>query len=163
LATETENDTTEELAEVQPITSATQARVVAALVLAGCLGVLGLAAWLEPDPRGYGTAERFGGPCGMLVTTGLPCPTCGMTTAFAYAVRGRFLAAAWAQPAGLVLALATGALAGVSLWTLGRGRWPQISVWIMPHHLFLILLVVLLGGWAYKLVMVLLDKDFPYR
>ena len=56
----------------------------------------------------------------MVVVWGLPCPTCGMTTAFAHTVRGRWLAAARAQPAGFVAAIATALLAGVSAELLAR-------------------------------------------
>lgn len=60
------------------------------------LGVLlaagfGLAATLEPDPRGYGTHERFGlPPCSFRLWWGLPCPSCGSTTSFAHFVRGHW-------------------------------------------------------------------------
>lgn len=97
----------------------------AALVLLSCLGLLGLAAWLKPDPRGYGTHEQFGsGPCGMIIVTGYPCPTCGMTTAFAHTVRGQWYRAFMAQPAGFVAALGTIAAAVVAVWALATGRWP---------------------------------------
>jgi hypothetical protein len=77
--------------------------------------VLALAAFARPDPRGYGThSSAFGlPPCGFREWTGLPCATCGMTTAFAHAVRGHVLEAARAQPLGLLLALASAALAAL--------------------------------------------------
>jgi Protein of unknown function (DUF2752) len=76
-----------------------------ALAALGAVGVLATARRLEPDPRGYGTHVRLGlPPCQFLAVTGYRCPSCGMTTAFACAVRGR-LGAAWrANPAGSLLA-----------------------------------------------------------
>lgn len=76
---------------------------VSALVL---VGLFALACWLEPDPRGYGTHERLGlPPCAFATITRTPCPSCGMTTAFAWLVRGN-LARSWAaNPAGLGLAM----------------------------------------------------------
>ena len=103
----------------------------------GCALVLGAAAMLEPDARGYGTHTQLGLPsCGFRFLTGLPCPGCGLTTAFAYAIRGEWLLASSANPLGMllfVLVCATvplsiaGALRGWSLDTLFErfflGRW----------------------------------------
>ena len=130
-----------------------------------CLTVLGFAAGLPPDGRGYGTHTKLGsGPCGFLVMTGYPCPTCGMTTAFAHTVRGQWWSAARAQPAGFVLALA--ALGGVllSVFALAAGKWPS-APWLTerPFWLFFGLLVVLLGGWAFKIVAGLLDHSLQFR
>lgn len=145
--------------------SPTRARLLATVLLAGGGAVLGLSVYLEPDPRGYGTAEQLGtGPCGMLVMTGLPCPTCGMTTAFAHTVRGQWLRAFRVQPAGFVLALGTLGVVGVSAWALVRGRWPRLGLWfITPHRLFLWLLIVLLGSWLFKICVGLMDGTLPYR
>jgi hypothetical protein len=75
---------------------------IAGLVL---LAVLGLARWLRPDPRGFGTHGQLGlPPCQFRATIGLPCPSCGLTTAFAWMVRGRPDQAWRANPAGCVLA-----------------------------------------------------------
>ena len=140
-------------------------RTAAGLVLLGCLAILSLAAWLKPDPHGFGTHAQLGtGPCGALVMTGYPCPTCGMTTAFAHTVRGQWLRAFWVQPAGFVLALGTIALGGVAGWTVLYGRWPRLRLrFVTPYRLFLGLLVLLLGGWAFKIVVGLAEGTLPYR
>ncbi len=78
-----------------------------ALVLAalGLVGVLGVARQLEPDPRGFGTHTQLGlAPCAFALVTGHPCPTCGMTTSFAWFARGRFDRSWRANPAGSLLA-----------------------------------------------------------
>ena len=73
---------------------------------------LAIAARLEPDPRGHGTHEQLGlSPCAFKALTGRLCPTCGMTTAFAWTVRGRWSEAWSANPAGCGLALLIGPLA----------------------------------------------------
>ena len=79
----------------------------ALIVLAlGLTVVFAIAAGLRPDPRGYGTHEQLGRPpCAILKLTGRPCPTCGMTTAFAWFVRGRPARSWRANPAGLLMAL----------------------------------------------------------
>ncbi|RMF84210.1 MAG: DUF2752 domain-containing protein [Planctomycetota bacterium] len=132
-------------------------RFWAGVVFVGCAAVLGLAAYLKPAPSGVGTHCQLGlGQCGMLATTGLPCPTCGMTTAFANTVRGRLGAAFLAQPTGMILALATMAALLLSAWTVVVGRLPRDGAWIPgPYATCLTLLVLLLGGWAFKIAMVL--------
>ena len=73
---------------------------------AGILGLLVLARKLEPDPRGFGTHTQLGmRPCSFLAMTGRPCPACGMTTAFAWFLRGRIDRSWQANPAGCVLAV----------------------------------------------------------
>jgi hypothetical protein len=73
---------------------------------AGLMGLLAIAIRLEPDPRGFGTHTQLGlGPCAYLTSTGRLCPTCGMTTAYAWVVRGN-LGRSWqANPAGCLFAL----------------------------------------------------------
>jgi hypothetical protein len=135
----------------------------AAAVLAACTTVLGLSAYLKPDPRGYGTHAQLGtGQCGILIVTGYPCPTCGMTTAFAHAVRGQWWRSFLAQPGGFVMAVATMVLAVVSAWTLIRGRWPAVRLpWVTPFRLLMGFLVLLLGSWAFKIVLGLALGTLP--
>jgi hypothetical protein len=128
-------------------------RATAALILAGCVSLFTIATRLEPAAGGIGTHEQLGlPPCGMAMIWGLPCPTCGMTTAFAYAARGQFAAAFHAQPAGLTLALATGLGAFAAGGTLVTGRsyrvnWTRLS----PTAVGFGVVAVVLGAWVYKL------------
>ncbi len=76
------------------------------LAAAGLAGLLGLARCLVPDPRGYGTHVQLGlQPCTFATLTGRPCPTCGMTTAFAWFMRARLDRSWQANPAGCLFAL----------------------------------------------------------
>jgi hypothetical protein len=79
------------------------------LVAAACLaGLLIVARELEPDPRGFGTHTQLGLPrCAFLNGTGRLCPTCGMTTSFAWFTRGRIDRSWQANPAGCLYALLT--------------------------------------------------------
>jgi hypothetical protein len=75
---------------------------------ASLVGLLGLAKTLKPDPRGFGTHTQLGlRPCVFATLTRRPCPTCGMTTAFAWYTRGRIDRAWQANPAGCLFALLT--------------------------------------------------------
>lgn len=141
------------------------ARLIAAGVAAGCATVLVAAASLTPDPRGQGTHEQLGlPPCTMVMFTGYPCPTCGMTTAFAYAVRGRFIAAFSAQPAGLAIALGVMAAFGLSGGTLVTGRvWAVNWYRVTPGRIALVVVLVVLAAWGYKLMLGLLSGALPMR
>ena len=79
----------------------------AAIALASAV-VLTVATILSPASEGLGTHRALGLPqCGWIVSMDLPCPTCGMTTAFSHAANGSFLASATTQPLGFLLALIT--------------------------------------------------------
>lgn len=148
-----------------PLYTPTQRRWMAAAWLAGALAILGVAIWLSPDDKGYGTHRQMGlGKCGMLVNTGLPCPTCGMTTAFSHTVRAQLVSAFWAQPGGLLLALALVASVPIAARVLWTGRRPPIQPerYSATFMLF-VMLVVLVGGWGFKLLIGLADGTFPDR
>lgn len=99
------------------------ARVGLSALAALLIGLVATAGRLTPDPRGYGTHEQLGlPPCAILRLTGRPCPTCGMTTSFAWFVRGE-LARSWrANPAGPAAAAACLALVPWLLAVAARGR-----------------------------------------
>lgn len=123
------------------------------LLLALCLLLLGLGLWLSPDPSGVGTHRQLGlSACAYLARTGRPCPTCGATTAFSLAARGRLAAALAVQPLGvLVWALAV-LLAGLCLHALLARRTLLLRLWAFPWAtgLFVLAALVLLC-WLYRL------------
>ncbi len=137
-------------------------RLTALMVFLGVAGIMGMAWYMNPDPKGIGTHQRLGlPPCGFLVTTGLPCPTCGMTTAFAHTVRGHLLEATRAQPAGTVLALFTIALGVVAVVVMITGRRLELNWYrINPMRVLVASLVIFVGSWTFKVVMVLLERPY---
>jgi hypothetical protein len=144
---------------------AMKARLAWAAVAVICCVILGLAAWLRPDARGFGTHEALGlEPCGFVIYAGLPCPTCGMTTAYSYLMHGRPLAALLAQPAGFALCLGTIVLAAWAAVAAARGRMPIIN-WerVGAVRLSLTVALVLVGGWAIKLAIGLATGALPLR
>ena len=81
--------------------AASAGRLAHLAVAAGLAATLAFAWLLTPDPRGVGTHEQLLLlPCNFYRLTELPCPFCGMTTAFAHMARGQALEALSAQPAG---------------------------------------------------------------
>ena len=134
------------------------ARIISAAVLAGCLGLLGVARTLNPSPAGHGTHQQLGlPPCSFVMMFAYPCPTCGMTTAFAHTVRGNLPAALSAHPGGLLLSLATAAGVGLSLSVLVSGRvWAVNWIRVSPTWLVAGAAGFILGGWAYKVALIAL-------
>jgi hypothetical protein len=93
------------------------------LLALGLAVVFGVARWLEPSPKGFGTHTQLGlPPCHFLWVTGRPCPTCGMTTAFAWFVRGRLDRSWQANPVGVLLAASCLALIPWLLAGAVRGK-----------------------------------------
>jgi hypothetical protein len=89
----------------------------------GLAAVFGVARWLEPDPRGFGTHTQLGlAPCMFAQLTGTRCPSCGMTTSFAWFVRGRFDRSWRANAAGSLLAPTCAVLIPWLLAGAARGR-----------------------------------------
>jgi hypothetical protein len=131
------------------------ARVPSALLFLAGAAVLAVSAHLKPDPTGMGTHEQLGlPPCGFLLATHLPCPTCGYTTAFALAAHGRLWAALRTQPAGFILALAVTALTLVSAYSLAAGVSLARLARLLRPGVFVALGALVLGAWVYKVLIV---------
>lgn len=130
------------------------ARVAGGAILAGCVSLFAVASRLEPMTSGIGTHEQLGlPPCGMAVLWGVPCPTCGMTTAFAYAARGRWASSFHAQPAGLAVAVGIAGIAAIAMRTLATGRTHRVNWYrLAPARVGIGVVSVLLAGWAYKII-----------
>lgn len=72
----------------------------------GLLSLLLVTRFLTPNESGMGTHRALGlPPCGAIVMWGVPCPSCGMTTSWAWFVRGNFVRSWLANPGGLLLAV----------------------------------------------------------
>jgi hypothetical protein len=88
--------------------SPANARAFWAVCAAVAAGVLVIARVLTPDPSGFGTHTQLGlPPCFFLQLTSLPCPACGLTTAFAHMARLEITSALHANVLGLPLFLLT--------------------------------------------------------
>ncbi|MBI5722863.1 MAG: DUF2752 domain-containing protein [Planctomycetes bacterium] len=128
-----------------------------------CLGLLAVAAILSPSGLGHGTHTDLKLPaCGFLARTGYPCPTCGMTTAFAAMMHGRFGLAFGAQPFGAVLAIVVSCLALAGLAELFTAK--SILHLLRPGYWMLWAgLAALIVGWALKIVIGLASGSLPVR
>ena len=130
-------------------------RIPSIVIFAACGMVLGLAVYLTPDPSGVGTHAQLGWPftpCSAMEVWGIPCPTCGMTTAFAHAVRFQWLRAFLVQPAGFLTALVTIVVWIVSGATVVTGRkWGVNWYRVRPGWTVLWTVVIVLVAWGYKI------------
>jgi len=128
-------------------------RATAAGLGLGACALLALAVWLPPDARGLGTHQQLGlPPCSFRALFGLPCPTCGMTTAWSCLVRGQVAAACRANLGGAAL----GATAILAVpWLLAAavaGRWlvvrptaERVAWWLSA------VTAAALAHWAWRL------------
>lgn len=131
-----------------------RARMIALAVFALGTAVFVVAAFVQPSPQQIGTHTQLGfPPCTAMLLTGHPCPSCGMTTAFAWTVRGRVDQAFAAQPAGAALALGTFVTILAAFSTLVTGKtWRVNWVLLPPHRLAAAAVMILLAAWIYKLI-----------
>ena len=132
------------------------ARVAALLVMGGAGAILIAAHLLLPDPTGYGTHEQmFLLPCIFRWATGLPCPFCGMTTAFALMARGEWAGAFGIHVLGPAAYLVTWGILLAGLVGLVRNR-RALPQWLFGQRAGRVILLIILLGWAVNLGRVLL-------
>jgi hypothetical protein len=132
----------------------TAGRRRAIMVAAACAALLAIAMWLEPNPRGLGTHTQLGMyRCTWPMVMGIPCPTCGMTTAFAWMVRGRPVAAFSAQPLGALLALVAGCVMILAVREACTLRSWRINWYrVRPRWYGLAAIALALAAWSYKIL-----------
>lgn len=78
---------------------------------------------LTPSATGVGTHTQLGlPPCGFLLLFHVPCPACGLTTAFAHLAHGSLRASLAAHPLGAPLFVALVLLALRALYEALRSQ-----------------------------------------
>lgn len=131
-------------------------RLLALGAAVACLAVLLVAAYATPSSAGVGThaASLRMQPCHFLQTTGLPCPGCGMTTSFAWFVRGNVVAAMFVQPMGAMLAALAGCCVWAGLYIAVTGRPVYRLFRLLPGRYYLLPLLALgILAWAWKIML----------
>ncbi|HEX4950790.1 MAG TPA: DUF2752 domain-containing protein [Blastocatellia bacterium] len=115
--------------------------------------VLAVARVLSPSPNGIGTHQQLGlPPCFFHKLTGIPCPTCGMTTSFAHTVRLQFYEAFIAQPFGLLACVLMALLIPLSFVLMQRRvPWLKVMTARGSNAVMYVLLVLLAAAWGYKI------------
>lgn len=130
-------------------------RAVLAAVSVGLVGVFAVAWWLNPydeegRPRRMETHMQMGlPPCTFYRLTGLPCPSCGMTTSFSLLVHGDVKNSLRANAVGTLAACLGLAVIPWGLLCAVRGR--PFVVWYLEGaltRLVIGLLVLLILRWV---------------
>ena len=139
--------------ERSPASLGATGRLVALALAVGSFALLCIAAKLTPSPDGMATHTQLHlQHCGFLESTGLPCPSCGMTTSFSWFARGNIVASAYVQPMGIMLAI----LAAATVWIgsyvaiTGKPVYRLVSDLPAKYHVFP-LMILALAAWAWKI------------
>lgn len=150
-ATPIDDSSAWQIAVVRPFTRSDQIQYGMVIALASV--TLGLARYLRPSARGFGTHEQLGLPaCTFLTWTGIPCPSCGLTTSFAYAAHGHWWDAFLAQPFGLLAFCLTALSIPLAIYLLYRRiAWEQFLHTRATNRIIYTLLVMYLLSWCYKI------------
>jgi hypothetical protein len=120
-----------------------------------------MATTVTPSPAGHGTHTDMGFPaCNFLNVTGIPCPSCGMTTSFAWFVRGNLLASFYVQPAATLLAAAAGMAFWAGLYVAATGKPVYRLLGRLPGYYYVLLPLGLgIAAWAWKIFLHLRGID----
>jgi hypothetical protein len=141
-----------------------EVRIWCGFIFVSCAAMLAVGLWLTPDKSGAGTHQELGlPPCGLLQTTGIPCPTCGCTTAVSYLAHGHVVASFLTQPFGFVVGLLAVILVPLTLVGVITGLWRGPSMWVLGWHWRYWTygsLALLLGAWVYKIIIVQMHVGF---
>jgi hypothetical protein len=148
--------------DVAPPAMRVWSRLIALGVAMVCLAVLLTGMWLEPNgQQGISTHTQLGlQRCQFEARTGIPCPSCGYTTAVSYFAHGNVAASIYMQPMGFVIAV----FFGISVWAGSyiafTGRPVHRLITMMPGRAWLIVLLTIgVGGWAWKIAIHLTGHD----
>lgn len=123
-------------------------------LMVAATALLAVARSLHPSGRGFGTHQQLGlPPCVFLQLTGIPCPSCGLTTSFAHAAHLHWVASFTTQPFGFVafwLTLLSIPCAGYLIYR--RIAWERVLYAPLTNRLMYALLALYLLSWVYKII-----------
>lgn len=142
-----------QIERTHPLRATLGDRIGAGVIALLCLAVLSIGAWLSPATDGHGTHTQLGlRPCMWAVALDKPCPTCGMTTSFSHAGEGSWVQSAKTQPMGMLIVLMTATVFwGASIQAITGARINSVIQPALTPRTFLILGIMLLGAWFYKI------------
>jgi len=128
-------------------------RLLASAIGIFCLCLLTIAALLVPNASGLGTHTALGLPrCAFQQAWGIPCPSCGMTTSWAWFARGNFAASVWIQPMGALLALVACTVFWASFYIAVTGRAAHYLLRYLPGgYIILAFFLLAVLAWVWKI------------
>ena len=124
------------------------------VLIVAATALLAVARSLHPAERGFGTHQQLGlPPCIFLQLTGIPCPSCGLTTSFAHAAHLHWLASFTTQPFGFVAFLLTVlSIPCVGYLIYRRIAWERVLHAPQSNRIMYALLALYLLSWVYKII-----------
>lgn len=135
-------------------------RAIAAIILLavfGSLGLFGLAGHYRLD------MGRWLGYCGFKQRYGLPCPTCGMTTAVLAFAQGKIWQAFYIQPAAAFLCSFTVVIASlcfvISIFGIYFSFFDRLFSEVKIRYIIIALIVIIVAGWAVTLARALTEQE----
>lgn len=117
------------------------------------LSLMLLARTMQPSETGLGTHEQLGLPqCSVRLLFGIRCPTCGMTTSWAYLFQGSLWRSLQANCGGTLLAITAIVAAPACLMIGWTGRTTRFG-WLSQFSLIgmILGLVAALLEWIFRL------------
>ncbi|TWT83700.1 hypothetical protein CA13_51670 [Planctomycetes bacterium CA13] len=103
-------------------------RIFAVFIASVPLALMMTAARLDPSPAGLGTHQQLGfPPCTSRILFGVRCPSCGMTTSWAYFMHGQWFQSAATNLGGFLLAIAAWGVIGVAAFCVAKPDTPLFS------------------------------------
>jgi hypothetical protein len=136
-------------------------RLLALALAIGCLALLVVAARLQPSPTGVGSHLALGlQRCQLLERSGIPCPSCGMTTSFTWFARGNLAASFYVQPMGMLIALSAACCVWAGAYIAFTGRPVYRIILMFSGRVYLIgLLGFAIAAWGWKIYLQLNGLD----
>jgi hypothetical protein len=136
-------------------------RLIALAVSLVCLGVLITAVSIRPNRTGMETHRQLGlAECQFLRTSGLPCPSCGMTTSFTWFVRGNILASLYVQPMGTLLATAAACTFWAGIYIAATGKPVHRLMRLLPPSYYVVIPIAIgIAAWGWKIFIHLRGAD----
>jgi hypothetical protein len=132
-------------------------KVTQCIILMVCVAAILVGRSLRPSPSGIGTHTELGfPPCGFYTITGIPCPTCGVTTAFVLATHLRFKDSLLTQPVGLLtfIVVCSAGICMVGLLLTGRS-FLKLKVKVNAYTIAIPILGFIFLCWVYKIIITL--------
>jgi len=137
---------------MQIIQQVNKLKISAAIVCLAVVGFFGLFALAGHYNINMG---RWLGYCGFKQKYGLPCPTCGMTTAALAFAQGKIFEAFYIQPACAllccVLVVATSLAFVTAVWGVYFRFLERFFGEVKVRYIILALIVIIAAGWAVTL------------
>jgi len=128
-------------------------RIQYLVVIGLAAALLLIARLLRPSADGVGTHRQLGlPPCAFLHFTGIPCPSCGLTTSVAHAARFHFYQSLTTQPFGLVVFISAVLSIPLSIYFIRRRvPWSKFNRLRGGNLVIQLTIVLFILSWLYKI------------